>query len=549
VSESLPPELGCFDLVVIDEASQSDLTALPSLLRAQKVLIVGDDKQVSPEGVGLEEEKVRSLMSRFLGDQVPTFRPQMDPSRSIYDLFKVVFASSAVMLKEHFRCVSPIIEYSKREFYSHELRPLRLPKRSERLDPPLIDVLVEDGYRKGDLNIPEARVIVAEIKKLIADPAMAKRSIGVVSLLGEKQALSIWQRLSDEVGPEAVGRHKIACGDARTFQGKERDIVFLSMVSAPNDVGAPLARDTFAQRFNVAASRARDRMYLVRSVTTENLSAADKLRRSLISHFAAPFSQDEAAVENLRTLCESPFETEVYDLLVDRGYRVTPQVKVGQYRIDMVVEGNNDARLAIECDGDKYHGADKWSDDMQRQRDLERAGWSFWRCFASTFLRRRADIVSDLMKTLTDHGIEPVGIEDGPRSIHTEQRIVNASQIDADDQPATFEEPDDAAGDIEEALRNIGADLFKAELPPTDKRSGETTVLLPKPTAGVSKPNIASNLADVLSYCRENNLRTLDNRQKSGAFWVFHTEGQGSVANRLSSMGMRYAESKGWWFK
>ena len=42
VSESLPAELGCFDLVVIDEASQSDLTALPSLLRAKKVLIVGD---------------------------------------------------------------------------------------------------------------------------------------------------------------------------------------------------------------------------------------------------------------------------------------------------------------------------------------------------------------------------------------------------------------------------------------------------------------------------------------------------------------------------
>ena len=164
VSESLPAELGCFDLVVIDEASQSDLTALPSLLRAKKVLIVGDDKQVSPEGVGLEEEKIRSLMSRFLGNQVETYRPQMSPERSIYDLFKVVFAKSAVMLKEHFRCVGPIIEYSKREFYNHELRPLRMPKASERLDPPLIDVVVEDGYRRGDVNRPEARFIVDEIK-------------------------------------------------------------------------------------------------------------------------------------------------------------------------------------------------------------------------------------------------------------------------------------------------------------------------------------------------------------------------------------------------
>jgi very-short-patch-repair endonuclease len=425
VSESLPAELGCFDLVVIDEASQSDLTALPSLLRAKKVLIVGDDKQVSPEGVGLEEEKIRSLMTRFLGNQVETYRPQMSPERSIYDLFKVVFAKSAVMLKEHFRCVGPIIEYSKREFYNHELRPLRIPKTSERLDPPLIDVMVEDGYRRGDVNLSEARFIVDEIGAIVADPNMGGRSIGVVSLLADKQALFIWERLTDELGPEVMQRHRIACGDARTFQGKERDIMFLSMVSAPNDVGAPLSRDTFAQRFNVAASRARDRMYLVRSVDLEHLSGADRLRRSLISHFATPFAQDEMRVEDLRKLCESPFEREMYDELAQRGYWVTPQVRVGQYRIDLVVEGHNDARLAVECDGDKYHGADKWADDMQRQRVLERAGWVFWRCFASAFIRRRKDILDDLLKTLTGRGVEPIGAEDAPRSVHTERRVVS----------------------------------------------------------------------------------------------------------------------------
>lgn len=425
VSESLPAELGCFDLVVIDEASQSDFTALPSLLRAQKVLIVGDDKQVSPEGVGLEEEKIRSLMNRFLGSQVVTYRPQMSPERSIYDLFKVVFAQSAVMLKEHFRSVGPIIEYSKREFYNHELRPLRMPKASERLDPPLIDVVVEDGYRRGDINLPEVRFIVDEIKAIVADPNMRGRSIGVVSLLADKQALVIWERLTDELGPEVMQRHHIACGDARTFQGKERDIMFLSMVSARNEVGAPLSRDTFAQRFNVAASRARDRMYLVRSVEPEHLSEADRLRRSLIGHFAAPFAQDEVRMEDLRERCESPFEREMYDELTQRGYWVTPQVRVGQYRIDMVLEGHNDARLAVECDGDKYHGADKWADDMQRQRVLERAGWVFWRCFASAFIRRRKDMLEDLLKTLAERGIEPIGAEGAPRSVHTEHRVVS----------------------------------------------------------------------------------------------------------------------------
>jgi very-short-patch-repair endonuclease/Cdc6-like AAA superfamily ATPase len=428
IAETLPAELGCFDLVIIDEASQSDLAALPALLRAQKILVVGDDKQVSPEGVGLEEEKVRSLMNRFLAGQVSTYRPQMSPERSMYDLFKVVFARSNVMLREHFRCVAPIIEYSKREFYNHELGPLRVPQASQRLDPPLIDVLIEDGYRKGDLNLAEVRFIVDEIKRIISDKAMVDRTIGVVSLLGDKQAYAVWKRLIEEVGPEELRRHRIECGDARAFQGKERHIMFLTMVSAPNEVGAPLSRDTFAQRFNVAASRAQDRMYLVRSVEFDHLSSADRLRRGLITHFSTPFVQDETRVEDLRTLCESPFERELYDELTQRGYWVTPQVNVGQYRIDLVVEGNNDMRLAVECDGDRYHGSDKWVEDMDRQRVLERAGWTFWRSFASAFVRRRDSVMKELLNALTDNGVEAIGGDRAPRSLHSEFRRITAAE-------------------------------------------------------------------------------------------------------------------------
>lgn len=551
VSESLPPELGCFDLVIIDEASQSDLTALPALLRAKKVLVVGDDKQVSPEGVGLEEEKVRNLMVRLLSNQVDTYRPQMDPSRSIYDLFKVVFATSAVMLREHFRCVAPIIEFSKREFYDHELRPLRLPKSSERLDPPLIDVFVEDGYRKGDTNLAEARFIVEEIKKIVGDPATASRSIGVVSLLGDKQALAIWERLTDELGPEIIQRHRIECGDARTFQGKERDIMFLTMVAAPNDMGAPLVGARFDQRFNVAASRARDRMYLVRSVANDHLSTSNTLRRSLIAHFAAPFALDEVHVEDLRKLCESPFECEVYDLLIDRGYRVTPQVKVGQYRIDMVVEGNNDTRLAVECDGDKYHGADKWADDMERQGTLERAGWKFWRSFASTFFKRREEVVADLLKTLSEHGVEPVSIEHGPRSIHSEHRTVSAT--------APLSNGETMEGDI-----SLGTDLngFEQTAPSTATDDSAAEEIQPVPavepplarersghaphvvrTSGTPDPEM------LLDYCRDQKLAVVDNRAKGGALWVSLTTQHGAIAEKLRLLGLRYAKNKGWWLK
>jgi very-short-patch-repair endonuclease len=96
-------------------------------------------------------------------------------------------------------------------------------------------------------------------------------------------------------------------------------------------------------------------------------------------------------------------------MLVRHGYRVIPQVKTGGRRLDMVVEGANDARLAIECDGDAYHGPDKWASDMNRQRTLERAGWTFWRCFASTWWLRKEEVFAELVERLTSMGIEPLG--------------------------------------------------------------------------------------------------------------------------------------------
>jgi len=162
----------------------------------------------------------------------------MSPERSIYDLFKVVFAKSSVMLKEHFRCVSPIIEYSKREFYNHELRPLRVPRASERLDPPLVDVVVQDGHRKGDVIWGEARFIVDEIKAIVRDPSMAGPLDRVVSLLGRQAGPGHMGRLTDEIGPETHATPSHHLRRCPYVPGKERDIMFLPWCPAPNDVGA-----------------------------------------------------------------------------------------------------------------------------------------------------------------------------------------------------------------------------------------------------------------------------------------------------------------------
>jgi very-short-patch-repair endonuclease len=342
----------------------------------------------------------------------------------------------------------------------------------------------------------------------------------------------MWELLSEELGTEVLSRHKIACGDARTFQGKERHIMFLTMVSAPNNIGAPLSRDTFAQRFNVAASRAQDRMYLVRSVELQNLSDADTLRRSLINHFTTPFAQDEQRVDDLRTLCESPFEREVYDELVARGYWVTPQVKVGQYRIDMVVEGHNDARLAIECDGDKYHGADKWADDMQRQRVLERAGWVFWRCFASSFLKRRQTVIEELVKTLGARGVEPVGAEGAPRSVHTELRRYSPGRAI----PESNSPPESKAAEMVEAVETSFGAAIQSNPQPLRNQSARATVSMTTP----------KGLEEILD---DFGLKSNDLRSKGGNLWVYATDNNPQLARAMKGVGFVFARGRGWWRK
>lgn len=433
VSESLPAELGLFDLVVIDEASQSTIAALPALLRAQQVLIVGDDRQVSPDAGFREEARMNQLADRHLGGQVGDYRAALREEKSLYDLGTVVFAGGAILLKEHFRCVAPIIEYSKAQFYSHQLVPLRLPSASERLDPPLVDILVEDGYRRGKINPPEVDCIVDAIGRIADDPALRTRSIGVTTLLGQEQALAITSAIEQVLGAEIMLRHDIRVGEPASFQGDERDIMFVSLVAERGS--GPLSGVGYEQRFNVAASRARDRMVLVRSVELEDLRPADKLRRSLIEHFQAPFAGDATLIADRRARCESPFECEMYDLLVKRGYRVDTQVPVGTKRIDLVVEGSEDRRLAIECDGDRYHGPEQWPDDMARQRMLERAGWTVWRCFASRFVRERRAVVDELIAVLSARGIEPQSGELLPPSRHTEHRRWRSTPLQTEPVP------------------------------------------------------------------------------------------------------------------
>ena len=423
ISETLPADIGRFDLVIIDEASQSDIWALPALLRGSKILVVGDDKQVSPTVIGKSEATLNILSQQYLKGF--DLGKQMGPESSIYDLAQVAFAADNICLREHFRCAEPIIIFSDRQWYRC-LVPLRVPKPNERIDPPLVDVYVKDGNRgdRNKINKPEANAIVREIKNLTQDSAFNGRSIGVISLLGQgAQAKYIAQLLFHAIGEEKIREHDIVCGDPSSFQGNEKDIILLSMVDDRNHLRARVDKAS-AQRFNVAASRARDRMYLFRSFRREDVLNPNDLRGALLDHFRNPLTQDSQHINSLRELCESDFEERIYDALVEKGYRVTPQVSAGGFRIDLVVEGTENRRLAIECDGARYHGPERYFEDLSRQRVLERAGWTFWRCWGSTFYREPEGVLVSLFEKLEEMGITPIGASTEVLTGYTEYREV-----------------------------------------------------------------------------------------------------------------------------
>jgi very-short-patch-repair endonuclease len=126
-------------------------------------------------------------------------------------------------------------------------------------------------------------------------------------------------------------------------------------------------------------------MWIVHSLSPQNDLKADDLRRQLIEHAQDP-SRLMRALEEKENRTQSAFEREVMKRLLAAGYRVAPQWRVGAFRIDLVVEGDG-RRLAIECDGDRYHPLEKLPEDMDRQSILERMGWIFTRIRGTEFLR------------------------------------------------------------------------------------------------------------------------------------------------------------------
>jgi len=422
VFETVEAHPASFNVIIVDEASQCGYEALPLLYLAEKIIVVGDENQISPEVVGTDRTHVSNLMRTHLGEF--THRDSFDIENSLFAHGRIRFGNR-ITLREHFRCAPEIIRFSNELCYlSDPLIPLKQcpPNRLE----PLKHTHVVDGYREGVgqviINRSEAEALVQQIIDCCGDLHYEGMSMGVIVLQGEAQAKLIEGMLLKTIGAEKMQERQILCGNPYSFQGDERDVIFLSMVAARGEgrIGA-LVQEKDRRRFNVAASRAKEQMWLFHSVSTNDLSK-DCMRLKLLSHFLDTSIKEIAGIdidelrreayvaERWREAPPAPFdswfEVDVALDIASRGYTVVPQFEFAGKRIDLVVQGGC-AQLAIECDGDRWHGRDEFEADMRRQRMLERCHWVFFRVRESSYRANPGKALESLWSMLEVRGIFP----------------------------------------------------------------------------------------------------------------------------------------------
>jgi very-short-patch-repair endonuclease len=419
-----------YDVVIVDEASQSGPEALFLTYIAKQIVVVGDDKQISPEFVGQNRADVDALRTQFLKD-IP-FSDAIGVDHSFFDQAKIRYRGT-IRLKEHFRCMPEIIQFSNNLCYADEpLIPLR-QFGAGRLAPVVETRYIKTGYcddeSRKTVNMPEAEAVIEQIRLCCANPAYAGKTIGVISLLntsGQAEYIERRFKTGEILDKDEMKERKFRVGDPYVFQGDERDIIFISMVSSPRTDGKkvwPLTMEKYERSFNVAVSRARDQLWLFHSVSLADLNPKC-LRFRLLEYCSNPYVEtapvgdiDLPALRNRLDAAyagvgsppspfDSWFEVDVFLRIVARGYRVIPQYPMNGYRIDLIVEGLK-GRLAVECDGDQWHGPEQYERDTARQRDLERCGMQFWRVRGSAFYFNPDKTMESLWQLLEQMEIFP----------------------------------------------------------------------------------------------------------------------------------------------
>ena len=370
VSDSLPLKPGMFDVAIIDEASQCDIAScFPILFRAKRAVIVGDDKQL-PHLSFLEKAKEQSFLSQYgIPDKyqlIWRFR-----TNSMFDLADY-YSINSVMLDEHFRSLPPVINFSNHEFYNDRIRVMRKDKSDD-----LVLELeeVKDGKVDADAtrNLPEIEAVVKRVHEIVIEDERKNPenpvSIGIISPFRaqvEQLKVSLSKVLSDHM----IKKHQIEIGTAHTFQGDERDIMLISWAIANNSFPQSLIFLQKPNLFNVAVTRARNKV--INFISKDPTELPEGHFRNYINFLKHYQNVRQATLSGdiEENIYKNELEHEIASQIRERGHKVQAGADVAGLSADLLV----DDKIIIEIDGleDKITTP---MPAMKKQAILERCGF------------------------------------------------------------------------------------------------------------------------------------------------------------------------------
>lgn len=358
----LPLQKELFDVAIIDEATQCDIAScLPLIQRAKRIVVVGDPSQLrhvsflskARERILVQENGLDASQADWLDYR----------EKSILDLVneQITQQDSVTFLNEHFRSLPEIISYSNQAFYGNELHvmsqnPLNNKKKA-------LEFVQVNGKRKANgTNQEEVDFVIQNIQRLIVEEALLDadvcHKIGVLSPFRE-QVNYLRKKLVETISPEDIVKHDIQVGTAHSFQGEERDLMFLSFVVDGKSPSGSFVHINKPDVFNVSITRARVKQYVLLSVSVDQLKAGTHLHNYITN----------ARQNNVRSNGTSQsaiyddFLTELMNELQAKDIQCYPQYPLAGLEVDLVAESGKKV-LGIDLIG--------WSETMGKPFSLER---------------------------------------------------------------------------------------------------------------------------------------------------------------------------------
>jgi len=377
-----------FDIVVIDEASQSDIaSAIPLLFRAKNAVIIGDPQQLKHiSSIGGPQDN--RLMQKYNLLRNDYFRFSYS-NQSLYTCSRgTVSKDDIILLNEHYRSHFSIIQFSNREWYDGNL-DIRTnydnlfypPKGRKHIE--WIDIKGNTIKPRGRsaFNKNEAIRVLEVLEEIFEIYKDQQPSVGIVTpFTAQKDYLN--DKLIEQYNEDFIRKHFLLANTAHQFQGDERDIVIFSPVISRgvnnNSTTVGFLRTT-SNLFNVSITRAKSILWVVGD-KERCINAGIKFLKDFVEYIEHErYKNIDLPYKGF----QSPWEKRLFEVLVSEGFEPKSQYPTGPYFIDIALFKNG-TRLAIEVDGKFWHSTltgGRLERDVVRDRNLRRMGWKvvrFW---------------------------------------------------------------------------------------------------------------------------------------------------------------------------